>query len=317
MPSMAHIEPFGFQAMSMDGLARQVGVLERDLPVLQPGRRSRAVGATKRPSPWEIAIECRSPTAQCSTATGLLSEATRVRDDAALVAADEVEGQRRAASSSVSTDLAVGHQTQLDERLEAVADAAASGRRAAPAASWTPSLDGGVAEERGDELAGAVRLVAAGEAAGQNDHLRALSDAFAKLLHADGAHAAALRLSHDDDLRLAPPASSNRARRCRIRSWCRGTPESGTAGFAHLDWRGAMRCARVIGESWLRCSSGAAAVGRRTRSPACLRRHSSSCVHGDGLRRRSVDLAVVGGDARPASSRQFVCRFDQECRRSA
>ena len=36
--------------------------------------------------------------------------------------------------------------------------------------------DGRVAEERGDELGAAVRLVAAGEAAGQEDHLAALDE---------------------------------------------------------------------------------------------------------------------------------------------
>ena len=42
-------------------------------------------------------------------------------------------------------------------------------------------LDGGVAQERGDKLTRAVRLVAAGEAARKNDHLRA-ADSLLKLL---------------------------------------------------------------------------------------------------------------------------------------
>ena len=47
-------------------------------------------------------------------------------------------------------------------------------------------LDGGVAEECGDELAGAVRLVAAGEAAGDEHHLGGFQFACAKRSDAAG-----------------------------------------------------------------------------------------------------------------------------------
>ena len=120
--------------------------------------------ARNRPSPWEMGTVYTSPTL-VSASHGDLLEATRVRTMRRLVAADGVEGQGGAGLVGVD-DLAVGHQTQLDQRLEAVADAAASDRPGCSSRSVTRLLDGGVAEERGDELAGAVRLVAAGEAAG-------------------------------------------------------------------------------------------------------------------------------------------------------
>ena len=67
-------------------------------------------------------------------------------------------------------DIAVGHQTQLDEGLEAVADAQ---HQSVPVFQQLHGGVGhlGVAEEGGDELGGAVGLVAAGEAAGDEDDL--------------------------------------------------------------------------------------------------------------------------------------------------
>ena len=85
-------------------------------------------------------------------------------DDAALVAVDVVEGQGGAVLIGVD-DLAVGHQTQLDQRLEAVADTQHQ-TVAVVQMGGDLFLDLGVAEEGGDELGGAVGLVAAGEAAG-------------------------------------------------------------------------------------------------------------------------------------------------------
>ena len=94
-------------------------------------------------------------------------------DQSALVAADGVEGQRRAGVGH-RHDVAVRHQTQLDERLEAVADA--EHQAVAVLQQVTHGLgDGRRAEERGDELGGTVRLVAAGEAA-RNHHDLALVD---------------------------------------------------------------------------------------------------------------------------------------------
>ena len=107
-------------------------------------------------------------------------------DDPALVAADGVEGQSGAGIIGVD-DLAVGNQTQLDQCLEAVADTA---HQAIPLLQQLGDsfLDGRVAEECGDELCGAIGLVAAGEAAGDEDHLAVCNalchilDAFAELM---------------------------------------------------------------------------------------------------------------------------------------
>ena len=86
-----------------------------------------------------------------------------------LVAADGVEGQGGAGLVGVD-DLTVGDKTQLDERLETVADAQ---HQAVPVFQ---QVHGGVphlrvAEKGGNEFGGAVRLIAAGEAAGDENDL--------------------------------------------------------------------------------------------------------------------------------------------------
>ena len=82
---------------------------------------------------------------------------------------DGVEGQGRVIGRD-GADLAVGDQAQLDESLEAVADA-----QGQAVALVQQAVDGighsGGAEERRDELGGAVRLVTAGEAARQHQDL--------------------------------------------------------------------------------------------------------------------------------------------------
>ena len=79
-----------------------------------------------------------------------------------------------------------------------------------------------VAEEGGDELGAAVRLVAAGEAAGQDDHLAARDRPRhaldTTLCHVRGA--VRLRMTTISGLRAGTLAA--RAR-CRTRSWCPGT----------------------------------------------------------------------------------------------
>ena len=120
--------------------------------------------------------------------------------DARLVAANDVERQRRRACVRLA-DLAIRHQPQLDERLEAVADAAHQ-----PVASLEQLhhalADGGVAEEGGDELAGAVRLVAAGETAGNKDDLRLLK-ALRERLHGF-LHVFGREVAHHDGFRFRP-----------------------------------------------------------------------------------------------------------------
>ena len=91
---------------------------------------------------------------------------------AALVAADGVERQRRAFCSH-RHDIAVRHQAELDQSLETIADA--EHQAIAVVQQVTHRFgDGRSAEERGDELGGAIRLVAAGEAARNHNDLALL-----------------------------------------------------------------------------------------------------------------------------------------------
>ena len=86
-----------------------------------------------------------------------------------LVARDGVEGERRAIFVRVDY-LAVGDESELYQRLEAVADSA---HESAPVFKQVGDslFYRGVSEECRDELSAAVRLVAAGEAAGDKYHL--------------------------------------------------------------------------------------------------------------------------------------------------
>ncbi len=90
---------------------------------------------------------------------------------AALVAADLVERERGALVGH-RHDVAVRHKTQLDEGLEAVADAEHEAIAVLEQIAHGLS-DRGRAEERGDELRRTIRLVAARETAGDHDDLAA------------------------------------------------------------------------------------------------------------------------------------------------
>ena len=85
------------------------------------------------------------------------------------MAADPVEGQCGAGLVHVH-DLTEGDKAQFNEGLEAVADAQ---HQAVPVFEQVVDrvFDPRVAEEGGDELAGAIGFVAAGEAAGDGDDL--------------------------------------------------------------------------------------------------------------------------------------------------
>ena len=99
------------------------------------------------------------------------------------MAADGVERQRRRVGHGVD-DIAIGHKTQFDERLKTVADA--EHQAVASLQQVANGLgDLGGAEERGDELGGAVGLVATGEAAGDHNDL-ALANATCELVGALG-----------------------------------------------------------------------------------------------------------------------------------
>ena len=114
------------------------------------------------------------------------------------MAADQVEGQGGTVLVH-GPDLAVGHQSQLDQGLEAVADAQ---HQAVPVFEQVVDRVGepGIAEEGADELGGAVGLVAAGEAAGQDDHL--VRRMAASRAWADWARQGVAQISHHHDLGL-------------------------------------------------------------------------------------------------------------------
>ena len=97
--------------------------------------------------------------------------------------ADGIKGQRGAGVIGVD-DLAVGHQSQLDQGLETVADAA---HQAIPLFQQLHDLllNGRIPEESGDELGGAIGLIAAGEAAGNEDHL-AVPNPLCHIFYASG-----------------------------------------------------------------------------------------------------------------------------------
>ena len=84
-----------------------------------------------------------------------------------LVPRDAVEGQCRAVHIGIQ-NAPEGDKSQLDQRLEPVADAA---HQTVPLVQQVTDTfpDGGIAQECHDELTGAVRLISAGKAAG-NEH---------------------------------------------------------------------------------------------------------------------------------------------------
>ncbi len=89
--------------------------------------------------------------------------------DLRLMPTDGVEGQCRTVHIRIP-DLAVGHKSQLDERLEAVAD---TDHETVPLIQELHGLLAHclVPEEGGNELSRAIRLITAGEAARNEDHL--------------------------------------------------------------------------------------------------------------------------------------------------
>ncbi len=117
---------------------------------------------------WRSSWALRAPS---RAATGLPQRRGAVPDPG-LVTTDDVVAEGGAGVIHVP-DLAERHQAQLDEGLEAVADAQ---HEAVPVLEQVVGGVGHlrVAEEGSDELAGAVGLVAAGEAAGQEDDLALL-----------------------------------------------------------------------------------------------------------------------------------------------
>ena len=102
-------------------LARKVSVLERDLTVL-----CEVVDHALRGDEATLAVRDRDRMEVAYLAGGQPRALNR-RDAgghiAALVAADQIEGQRRVVAAHLIADLAIGDKAELNERLEAVADA--------------------------------------------------------------------------------------------------------------------------------------------------------------------------------------------------
>ena len=148
-------------------IARQVNVLGSDLTVLGQlanqllGAEEAALAVGDRHGVDVTDIGAGQPGGLVGADTGA--------DQLGLVAADDVVGQGGAGLVGVD-DLTEGHQTQLDESLEAVADTQHQTVAVIQQVSHL-GLDGGIAEEGGNELGGAVGLVAAREAAGDEDHI--------------------------------------------------------------------------------------------------------------------------------------------------
>ena len=90
------------------------------------------------------------------------------------MSADGVERQRWIVIRKTRLDLAVWDEAELDEGLEAVADT--DGEAIAFVEKFLNGFrNAWVAERRGDELSGAVRFVARGEAAREGDDLRVVN----------------------------------------------------------------------------------------------------------------------------------------------
>ena len=96
------------------------------------------------------------------------------------VATNIVEGQGRRSASHIA-NLAIGHQTQLDQSLEAVANAQHQAVAILQQIADS-SLDARIAEHSSNELATAVRLVASTEATG-NHHDLGIVDIFNHCFH--------------------------------------------------------------------------------------------------------------------------------------
>ena len=142
MPSIASRAAVGVEADVHRGRARKVDVLRHDLPVCGELSDEFASLATNLPSPCEMGTLNTSP-ALDAREPGRLCGSDPDAHDARLVAADVVIGERGAGLVRFD-DLPEGHEPELDERLEAVADAAheavAAFQGAPSTCSFTSSL---------------------------------------------------------------------------------------------------------------------------------------------------------------------------------
>ena len=162
-----HAAAIGVEPHIHRRIAGEIHILRGNLPVLSEAAdcfiiRQEAAFAVADRHRIYIAYPCfPQPGAPVAGHTGA--------DDPALVAGNRVKGQRRTGRIGID-DLAKGHEAQLDQRLEAIADSA---YEAIPLLQQLLDrlANCRIAEECRDKLCAAVRLVPAGETARNEDRL--------------------------------------------------------------------------------------------------------------------------------------------------
>ena len=279
----------------------QIGVLERYLTVL-----NQVVNDVLRRYEATLTVRERDGMQVTDVAGGqprALHRGYASGGVAALVAADEVEGQRRVVAGHLVTDFAVGNQTQLNERLEAVADAE---HQAVALVQQLVNavLDACITQEGRNELTGTVRLVTAGEAARQDNHLR-LADRVLELLCAltegirgevadnDDLSRAACILDRTGGVVLAVGAREYRNNSQRL---CTLDRRSGNIALGEGN----------LGQMLV----GSSCLGREYALELAFK-GSRQLVKRYGLT-GNRDLLVIGGVADQPVSREFGCGFDQD-----
>ena len=200
------------------------------------------------------------------------------------MAANQVEGQSGTALVQVP-NLAIGHQTQLHQRLEAVADAQ---HQAVPVPEQVVDrvLEPLTAQEGGDELAGALRLVAAGEAAGQDNHLGGANGPLQRLggvLQQLGA-----QVAHHHDFRVdARPQTGVGGIVLAVRAREHGDDRLGPGQLAGRGVGGAAGAVHIRNDLLLRLGVGGIdALQSALPGSAQLLQGNALAAHGEALLRR-------------------------------
>ena len=175
-------------------------------------------------------------------------------------------------------------------------------------------MPAGYAEERGDELAGAVRLVAAGEAARQDRPSARLRIALCELARAVSASACAERLRITKISGLAA-VRLERAGGVVLAVGAREYRDQRRGGFALRDCRSSDTLRSREGNAWCRCARcNCLASGTRSRARPSI--GARQLV--DARRtRRNRDLRHHRWSSRQPAEKPAVrtAAFDQECRR--
>ena len=159
----------GIELDAVRGRAGGITILEGDLAVLDEvgddgRRRGEAAFAVRERDGVHLAdVHAREPRRLDRGDAGM----GVTRD----VTGDAIVEERRSRSVDV-TDLTIRDEAGLDEGLEAIADAEREAVAVLEQLHDGITHDGGL-DDGGDELAGAIRFVTGGEAAGDHEDLRA------------------------------------------------------------------------------------------------------------------------------------------------